>query len=286
MKRQEQRTLTASLETPTLTAGDARGKSMSLIKTHLSSAPYPLLSDADRFEFHHPGLMTAARDEQARTQAAKLSRKDEEASSARAAAEACWVLLCNVPDALELPLLKKLVASSSKEPVHSLWEKTPPNASPDDGLDYIASFLDAAAATRACANLRGNLNLPFSSRQTAAQGLMEQTKVTRREASNDSWRDDSVSGGSRGAESESWRSEMRTVAHEVGPLKEEEEANSEEVVLPPTATLSAIPSGEAVESWEDLADLAISDSGEIEPKNEEAETVKGEAADETANGAS
>jgi len=134
--------------------------------------------------------------------------------------------------------------------------------------------------------LRGNLNLPFSARQTAAQGLMEQTKVTRREASNDSWRDDSVSGGSSGAESESWRSEMRSVAHEVGPLKEEEEANSEEVVLPPTATLSAIPSGEAVESWEDLADLAISDSGEIEPKNEEAETVKGEAADETANGAS
>jgi len=266
---------------------------MSLIKTRLSSAPYPLLSDADRFEFQHPGLMSAARDEQARAQAAKQTRKDEEASSAKAAAEACWVLLCNVPDAIELPLLKKLVASASKEPIHSIWENTPPKASPDEGLDYVASFLNAAAAARACANLRGNPNLPFSAKQSSlVQGLLEQTKVTRRETSNDSWRDDSGSsrggvsgGGGSGADSESWRVEAPAAVPEAEMESIKEEVDNKDVTTLSTAASSVISAGEEVESWEDLADLATDKSEEAHPKSAE-EAEKDRVADEGTNGES
>jgi hypothetical protein len=236
---------------------------MSLIRTRGSSAPFPLLSDADRFELQHPGLVTAARDDAAKQQAAKLSVKAAEADSAAAAAEACWVLLSGVPDSLEGPELRRLVAAASKEPVKLLWERTAAGASPDEGLEFVASFSDGAAATRACAALR-SATLPFSAKQWPAPSLSEQTQVVRPEAANDSWRDDSggASGGA-GAESASWR---RPSAAAPRPQLAQKEATD---ATPPLA--SVIGAGEEVDSWEELVDPTAEPGADAqEEKSEEA----------------
>jgi len=214
--------------------GDRRGKSMSLIlASGVSCAPWPLLSEADRFERANPHLIDRAR---LAVSAASASQVPKQRSPRD---ESSTLLLSRVPDLMRDDELRALLFAAGAEAL-SLWRRDVPSAALDDGFSFAAEFRSPEAASRVFRGLRESHRQhfdvePWPSRHTVLRGSAE-----------DSWgADDSCARGAPPPAAEKAAVSIKPVASPV--------ASAVASARGDTARAAAEVGAELIESWELLA---------------------------------
>lgn len=160
---------------------DPRGKTMRIIKALDATAPWPLLSDAHRFERDYPWLVEAA------------VRSKHEAEAGRAAATreppdpATCLLVAGVNDLILESEVRDIVAEFAEAgEVVAMWPYEPQGALREDGCHYALELCDATVALRVKAAMVGaEIPVPFEVQFWPT--MRADALRSRPEASNDSW---------------------------------------------------------------------------------------------------